>query len=65
MADQTKRRLIGWRVRWEYRRHPDGAWRADVSRLWAMADAWSAARLLRGDERTRNVRVVRVYRRPR
>lgn len=59
------RRLIGWRVRWEYRVYEAGQWRPDHTHLIALPIARDRARYLRDDERVRAVRVVRVYRRRR
>ena len=55
------RRLIGWRVRWEWR-WADG-WHPSQSALVALPVAVAHADDLRGLETYRNVRVVRVYRR--
>ena len=56
-----RRRLIGWRVRWEYRVYADGQWREDYTHLIALPIARDRARYLRDDERVRHVRVLRVY----
>ena len=64
-GDVVTRRLIGWRVRWEYRVYAEGQWRSDHTHLVALPIARDRARNLRGDERVRNVRVMRVYRRRR
>jgi hypothetical protein len=61
-GDVVTRRLIGWRVRWEYRVYAEGQWRPDHTHPIALPHAWDRARHLRDDER---VRVVRVYRRRR
>jgi len=58
-------RVIGWRVRWQYRVYDEGQWRPDHTHLIALPTAWDRARHLRDDERVRHVRVMRVYRRRR
>lgn len=63
------RRLIGWRVRYEWRASPRWSppgrrkWSALCDMLRALPDARRVARELRVDSECRNVRIMRVYRR--
>ena len=57
------RRLIGWRVHWETLAYLNEVWLPDWTGVLSRTATESRARLIRGDGRARNVRIVRVYRR--
>lgn len=63
--NKKPRRLIGWRVRWEWFDQIDRKWKATLTSLTNLLDAKTIASRCRaiGPDRTRNVRVMRVYRR--
>ena len=56
------RRLIGWRVRWEFFT-PRLGWRAAERGPITLVYAWELAAGRRRDSYNRNVRIMRVYRR--
>lgn len=58
------RRLIGWRVRWEWFA-PGGRWEPKCGRLVTLSEARRHVQLFHGHTIYRNVRILRVYRRTR